>query len=314
MKLAHIAVAIIIVILIILGTDIAGKIENFEPEFGERLIYSEHSKYQKIEIVKLPEYGNALLLDGEFQLSESDESFYHEALIHPALFLHDNPKNVLIIGGGDGGAVKEALKHNVNVTLVELDDRVIEVSKKYFSFSKAALENKHVNVIITDGRGFLKNTDQKYDIIIVDLPDPDNSNVALLYTREFYYIVKSRLTSRGILVTQATSPFYYPRAHASVYKTVDSVFNKTYSYHTWVPIFGDWGFVLACNYDCNAHGADVFNRINNKTFITTHFNSDIYLAYFALDNRIKSYLNSEVDINYDETLHIVKYMLSPQFN
>jgi len=313
-RLIWVALAILAVSAFFLLTDFGKAIEAFDPHFSGSLLHMEQTRYQEIEVVQLPGYGNALLLDGEFQLSEADESFYHEALVHPVMFTHAYPKNILIIGGGDGGALKEVLKHDADVTLVELDERVLEVSKQYFSFSKAAFENERARVIIGEGRNFLKNTDQKFDVIILDLSDPDNENVAMLYTKEFYELAKTRLNERGILVTQAESPFYYPKAYASIVKTMAGVFDRTYPYSAWVPIFGQWGFVLACNYDCDPQAEDVFERIRGSAIETVRYDADAHRSYFLLDKHVKSVLEDEtVLMNEDETLHLVQYNLMPSF-
>ncbi|MEM2138451.1 MAG: fused MFS/spermidine synthase, partial [Candidatus Anstonellaceae archaeon] len=310
----HLALFLFAVSLLFLLTDIGKSLEAFDPSFTGRLLHMEQSRYQEIEVVDIPGYGKSLILDGEFQLSEADESFYHEALVHPALFTHPAPKNVLIIGGGDGGALREVLKHDVNATLVELDERVIEVSKQYFDFSKGAFENSRAEVIIGDGRSFLKNTGRKFDVIIMDLSDPDNEKVAMLYTKEFYEIAASRLAENGIIVTQAESPFYYPKAYASIAKTMAGVFAKTHPYSEWVPIFGQWGFVMACRYDCAPTSADVLGKVRKAGKEMVRYDADAHSRYFLLDKSQKKALNdTEIVINEDETLRLVGYNLVPNF-
>ena len=291
-------------ILIIFISDIPEMLDRSTTLTG-KVLASVQSSYQRIEIVDIPNFGKSLLLDGEHQLSEKDEAWYHEALVHPAMAMHSNPKNILIIGGGDGGAIKEFLKHKEveNVELVELDKKVIEISKKYFPWSEPAFSNPRVHVTIGEGRKFLETTEKKFDIIIVDLPDPRTSQVALLYTEEFYKTAAAALSSDGIIVVQAGSPFFTKDAFVSIYKTMSTQFSKVYPYTAWVPLFGQWGFMLACN-SCAPENFRELNIPELKIY-----NADLHKAIFALPTILNNSLSDpNIKTNTDDQLILPIYM------
>ena len=174
------------------------------------------SKFQKIELIKNKFFGKILNLDKDFQLSEKDEFFYHEPFCHSSMCLHKNPQNVLIIGGGDGCLVREILKYKTveKVDLVEIDKTIINISKKYFNkLNKGSLNNKKVNIHIEEGSKYIDNLNEKYDVIFIDVTDPqgNNSNV-LLYKDTFFKKIKKLLSKKGILNTYSGSPFFYPKS------------------------------------------------------------------------------------------------------
>lgn len=209
--------------------------------------YYENTPYQRVLIEKNPYMGKSLKLNEHLQITEHDSTMYHEFLIMPAFFVHPNPKKVLIIGGGDGGALYQVTKFNVTeIDMVDLDERVIEISKKYLaSVNKGAFEDERLNLIIDDGRKFISDKKGEYDIIIVDLPDPSSPQLALLYTKEFYELVYDALKDDGIMVTQETPASYYMESAFIIENTISSVFENTAPY--WAPVnaFGNQGYVLA---------------------------------------------------------------------
>jgi spermidine synthase len=165
----------------------------------EKEIYSGKSKFQKIEVFKTREFGRVLTLDGLVQLSTKDENVYHEMLVQPAMLYHQNPKRVLIIGGGDGGALREAVKHPINeVYLVDLDEKVIEVSKKYLpSLSNGAFEDKRLRIFPEDALQFIKKYESFFDIIIDDLTDPTGPSLDL-WKIGFYRDTLKALKENGV--------------------------------------------------------------------------------------------------------------------
>jgi len=175
----------------------------------KRRLCSQHSPYQKIEVFETDFCGRVLMLDGLVQTTTKDEFFYHEMLVHPAMMSHSRPKDVLIIGGGDGGALREVLLYPVKrATLVEIDGRVIAVCKKYFPWLHAALRDRRARLEIADGNRFIRESSQKFDVILVDSSDPVGPSL-ILHQREFYARLKDRLKPGGIVAAQAGSPLYH---------------------------------------------------------------------------------------------------------
>ncbi len=201
------------------------------------VLHAQQSPYQLIEVVETDDYGRVLFLDRRFQTSEREEFFYHESLVHPAMMEHDAPTSVLIIGGGDGGALEEVTKYRTvrRITMVELDGEVVSVSKRYLpSVCGSAFDDPRVEVIVGDGRAFLERTRDVYDIIILDLTDPMEPS-KFVYTREFYTLCRDHLTSSGILSLHNDSPFFYPEAFNVITKTVRSVFEDVRQFITFIP-------------------------------------------------------------------------------
>lgn len=193
-----------------------------------------------------------MYLDKQLQFSSLDERIYHEALVHPAMTFIPKRERILIVGGGDGFAVREVLKYADvgNVDLVDLDPLVLKVAKtvkKVASLNEHSLSDARVTIFQMDAREFLSEQKDLYDAIIVDFPDPADEVVSSLYTAEFFRIMYRHLTPNGILVCQSHSPESAPSVYWSIGKTLKSIGLNTLSYHVTVPSFGDWGFHLAAN-------------------------------------------------------------------
>lgn len=170
----------------------------------EKEIYSGKSKFQKIEIFETKEFGRILALDGLVQLSTRDEHVYHETLVHPAMFYHQKPEKVLIIGGGDGGVLREVVEYKTveEIFLVDIDKKVIEVSKKYLpSVSKGAFKDKRLKIFHEDALNFVKKYKNYFDIIIDDLTDPSGPSLALWQIR-FYKDISRALKDNGVAAFQ----------------------------------------------------------------------------------------------------------------
>ncbi len=188
--------------------------EYHTPENGiffkaKRRLLAEKSPYQKIEIFDTDFFGRVLFLDGLVQTTTKDEFFYHEMLVHPAMLSHPKPQEVLVIGGGDGGALREVLRYPVNrAVLVEIDDRVVEACKKFFPGLSSALHDRRVQLEIADGNKHIRKSARKFDVIVVDSSDPVGPS-AVLHQREFYVRLKGCLNPGGIVAAQAGSPLYY---------------------------------------------------------------------------------------------------------
>jgi len=228
--------------------------------YQDEIILAQTTPYQRIIVTRWRE-DIRLYLDGNIQFSSLDEARYHEALTHPALSAAVHPATVLILGGGDGLAVREALKYPSvqRVDLVDIDPEILRLFRKVPLLSALngdVLTDPRVTLHPLDAMEFLEQQHGVWDVIIADLPDPNHESLAKLYSRGFYLLVQRRLAPRGLFVTQATSPFYAPAAFSCIVRTVESVFANSevstraiWPYHCNVPSFGEWGFVLAAPAD-----------------------------------------------------------------
>lgn len=221
--------------------------------YSDRVVYAKETPYQQVVMTK-SKSDVRLFLNGNLQFSSKDEYRYHESLVHIPM-LECNCSNILLLGGGDGLAVRELLKYeNIDsMTLVDLDPAVTELAKSsgYLTdLNKLALHDERVTIVNEDAFVFLNRRNKQYDLIIIDLPDPNNTSLSRLYSREFYLLVGSNLTDKGRFVTQATSPYYATEAFWSIKETIESVgYQKVIPYHVNIPSFGEWGFVLASKSD-----------------------------------------------------------------
>jgi spermidine synthase len=219
--------------------------------YDDRIVHSEQTRYQRMVMTRDRD-DLRLYLDGNLQFSSIDEYRYHEALIHIPLALAPTPvRHVLLLGAGDGLATRELLKIPgvETITLVDLDPRMIELAKTnphLLALNQNSLASPKMHVVTADAFGYLQASKQRFDFIVADLPDPNNSALTRLYSKQFYHLVRDRLAPGGLLVTQATSPYFAPRAFWSIANTVKAAgFGQIYPYHANVPSFGEWGFVLA---------------------------------------------------------------------
>jgi len=225
--------------------------------FEDDVILSEATPYQQITVTRYRDRVR-LFLDHSIQFDTLDEHRYHEPLVHPAMALAPRRADILILGGGDGMAVREVLRYDdvKSVTLVDLDPRVTQVFRHHPDLSAlndGALSDPRVTIHNQDAWKFLETDSRIYDVIIIDLPDPKSIALSRLYTRQFYGLLIERLSGQGMMVTQAGSPFFARQAFWSVVETLEVSRNPqrpgqglhTLPYHSYVPSFGEWGFVLA---------------------------------------------------------------------
>jgi len=198
-------------------------------------------------VVDTLEFGRALVLDGAVQTTERDEFIYHEMISHVALNSHPNPRQVLIIGGGDGGTLREVLRHPgiERVDMVEIDQRVVELSKQYLPTIASGFDDPRAHVHFEDGVRFVKESKKRYDLIIVDSSDPVGPAVEL-FGLDFYRDAFGVLTADGIMVAQAESPIYYKAYLQKVWRNIKSTFPIGYVYLASIPTYvsGFWSFVI----------------------------------------------------------------------
>lgn len=216
--------------------------------YRDHVIFDKQTMYQKLVITKHKD-DTRLFIDGNCQFSSLDEYRYHEALIHIPMSQVKEKKTVLVLGGGDGLAVRELLKYPLErIDLVDLDRELVELCKEnphILAINQASLKSGNLNIIIQDAYEFLKKTDESYDLIVVDLPDPNSEALNKLYSNVFYGMCKSHLNEGGVLVSQSTSPYYAKKAFWCINRTMESVGLNVRAYHLEVPSFGDWGFNMA---------------------------------------------------------------------
>ncbi|MFT7236968.1 MAG: spermidine synthase [Cyclobacteriaceae bacterium] len=216
--------------------------------YKDRVVYSEQSRYQKI-IMSYDKGDYWLFLNGHQQLSSFDEAMYHEPLVHPVMLLHGDVKRVLVLGGGDGAAVREILKYPKvdGITLVDLDPAVTDLARSHealLNINKNALNHPKVKIINQDGFTFLADLSQKFDVIIADFPDPRTIDLGRLYSLEFYQLCYSALTEKGIFITQAGSPYYAAQAFKCIEKTIAAAKFNTLPLHNQVLTLGEWGWII----------------------------------------------------------------------
>jgi spermidine synthase len=217
--------------------------------YGEPILYSETSAYQRV-VVTNGRAGVRLFLNGNLQFHSRDEYRYHEALVHPAMAAHGAPKQVLVLGGGDGMAVREVLKHPSveQVTLVELDPHITRLFAEQPLLRRLNADSLHspkLRIVNADAFSWLEQNDARFDVIVVDFPDPTNFSIGKLYTTSFYQLIDEHLSASGYAVVQTTSPLIARKSFWTVVTTLDAVGFTATPYHAHVPSFGEWGFILA---------------------------------------------------------------------
>ena len=217
--------------------------------YADEVIFARSSRYQRIVLTHWRD-DLRLFLNGHLQFSSRDEYRYHEALIHPALGTLPHPRTVLVLGGGDGLAVREILKYPTveSVTLVDLDPAMTELftsNVQLARLSGGALSDPRVHVINADAFVWLQDTAASFDFAVVDFPDPTNYSLGKLYTTAFYRLLARHLSEHGAAAIQSTSPLFAKQSYWCIVKTVEEAGLEATPYHAYVPSFGEWGFVIA---------------------------------------------------------------------
>jgi spermidine synthase len=263
--------------------------EYYHPSVGiffkvKKWLYSRKSPFQKIEVFENDCWGRVLLLDGLVQTTERDEFFYHEMLVHPALACHPAPQKVLIIGGGDGGALKEVLRYPVRrILLVEIDAQVIEVSRKYFPWLNRALSNKKVEVLIGDGRAFAEAATEKFDVILVDSSDPVGPSV-VLHQQDFYRGLRNCLRPGGVVTAQAGSLLFHQEHLKKLYPSLKRLFRQAHFYTGPVPTYPGGTWVYAFLSDAVDPTRPLKKKIPSGL---RYYNAEVHRAAFALPSFLK---------------------------
>ena len=243
-------------------------------------LHAERTQYQELLIADTYEYGRAMMLDGAFQLTEKDEFCYSEMMAHVPLCAHKNPEKVLIIGGGDGAIMREVLKHDCvkKCTLIDIDERVIECSKKYLPFAGCAFEDSRSDVKCMDAMKFIRETPEKFDVVIIDSTDPVDF-AAGLFQSSFYDDVKRVMTSDALMSELTESPFTDQDLMQQALREMRKIFPLVKLYWGVVPTYpsGMWTYGLA-SMNNNNDPANPLRSVNN----TRYYTSEIHKSSFIL--------------------------------
>ncbi|RZJ14897.1 MAG: polyamine aminopropyltransferase [Haliea sp.] len=248
---AHAVASVLTFSALVAGFAGAGYITSLAEDslYQDRVVFAATSPWQRI-VVTNGRLGHRLFLNGNLQFAERDEYRYHEALVHPVMAAHGAPKKVAVLGGGDGMAVREVLRHPgvESVTLVELDPnmtRLFSTHQTLVRLNGGALASPKLKIVNADAFSWLEQTAETFDVIIVDFPDPTNFSIGKLYTNSFYTLLEQRLAASGYAAVQTTSPLVARQSFWTVVTTIESVGLLASPYHAHVPSFGEWGFVIA---------------------------------------------------------------------
>ena len=251
------------------------------------------SDYQRVRIYESPRFGKLLRLDDCFMTSEKDEFFYHENMVHPAAVTHPAPRHALVIGGGDGGACEEILKHPSieKVVLAELDQAVVDVSKEHLgSIHRNAFDDPRFELRIGDGAAFVRETEERFDLVLLDLTDPVGEAVAL-YQRDFFEACRKALNPGGALTMHIGAPVYHPERASEIVANLRQVFAMVRPYLVTVPLYGaQWGFACASDSldPLSLIEAEVEQRIAERKLQDLQFyNGATHRGIFALPNFVR---------------------------
>ncbi len=256
------------------------------------VLYSEQSEHQKIEVLDTVQFGRVLVLDGVFMTSESDEHFYHEMLAQPAMTTAPAIRRVLLIGGGDGGTIREVLRHPEveRLTVVEIDGQVVEVSRKLLPAIGTAWDDPRLELIIDDGVAYARDAEvEPYDVILLDGCDPVGPSEGL-FNESFYHGCARLLRPDGVFALQSETPVLLEDVFLEIVRTLRGVFGRAHPYFGTVPLYsaGMWTWTYA------TRTADplaiVDERAARVEAFTKYYNREIHRAAFAVPNNLKAQL------------------------
>ncbi|NVJ65189.1 MAG: polyamine aminopropyltransferase [Gammaproteobacteria bacterium] len=255
----------------------------------EKVLFSGKSEFQTVDVVETKGHGKMLLNDGLIMVTERDEFAYHDMITHVPMFTHPNPKNVLVIGGGDGGTAREVLRHESveKCTMVEIDGMVVEACRQHIPQTSKDLDHPKMNLIIGDGVEFVKNTQEKFDVIIVDSTDPIGP-AQPLFGVDFYKDVYNCLADDGIVVSQGESSWYAMDIQQSLLKVLNQVFPACYLYSFSNLTYpgGLWSFTFASKRYDPLKDFDG-KRVESSGLEFDYYNACLHQAAFALPSFAK---------------------------
>lgn len=251
-----------------------------------KTLLNKKTPFQELTIVQSETLGNMLLLDGIVQTTEKDEYVYHEMITHIPLFTHPNPRKVLVVGGGDGGTIREVLKHPSveKAVLCEIDEEVIKASKEFLPTISCALDNPKCEIFIGDGIKYVHEHKNEFDIIIIDSTDPFGAAEGL-FGGSFYKEIYQALTDKGIFVAQTETPFYLPEVVKKVYDDAKTIFPITKLFMAAIPTYpsGYWSFTIGSK-KLDPASTDISNTIDIRT---KYYTKALHKASFVLPKFIE---------------------------
>ena len=305
-----------VVIILLAGVSRAQSIIDFGEElrYKDRVIFSEQTRYQRIVITQGGE-DFWLFINGNQQLSSIDEVMYHEPLVHPAMGLLKEPKNILVLGGGDGGAVREVLKYPSveKITLIDLDPKMTELGQRHewlVAMNQGALNHEKVEIIHDDGYTRMAAEKRFFDAIIIDLPDPKTVELGRLYSYEFYKLCHSRLRPHGIIITQAGSPYYAARAFNCIDQTMAEAGFTTAPLHNQVVSLGEWGWVLGAKSGEKMQLKKALQSLKFEGIETRWINHEAMTLVTSFGKRVFPDDEKPVEINQIHNPVLYKYYLN----
>ncbi|MGL5084949.1 MAG: polyamine aminopropyltransferase [Clostridium sp.] len=266
---------------------------NFSMKVKNHL-YSSKSPFQKIDVLDTYEFGRVLVIDNWTMVTEKDEFIYHEMITHVAMATNSNIKNVLVIGAGDGGTVRELTRYkNIeNIDMVEIDEEVVKVAREFLDFTSNKLDDTRVNLYFEDGIKFVKGKENIYDLIIVDSTDPIGPGEGL-FSMEFYSDCYKLLTHKGILINQCESP-YYPNNANEMKRSFNKIkelfkISEAYQYHMPTYPSGHWMFCFASKeyHPIKDLKKEAWEALGIET---KYYNTDLHIGSFMLPNYVKKLL------------------------
>ena len=285
--------------------------ELLQAERVDRVIYSGRTAYQSVTIQDTACFGRTLVLDNKTQSTELDEFVYHEALVQPSMITHPDPKQVFVAGGGEGATAREVLSHRSvrRVVMADIDREVVELCRQHLpSHHRGAFDDSRLELHFDDALEFLDKSPDRFDVAIIDVPDPLEKGPAyLLYTQEFYGLLRERLNHQGLMVAQSgpTGPAFYEQCFSAVAKTISTVFPQVFLYEAFVPSFGStWGFVVgALGPDPAALSvAEVDSRIAKRVgHPLRHYDGITHRGMFSVPKYLRAALAGESRVITRET-------------
>lgn len=255
----------------------------------DRILESIRSEYQRIDVLETKDFGRMLVLYGSLMVCDNDYNAYNEMISHVPLFVHPSPKKVLIVGGGDCGALTEVMKHPEveSLTMCEIDRKVVEVSKKYFPYLTEGLSDPRADLIFEDGKKFIDEGEEKFDLIILDLSDPIGPAVEL-FQKTFHQRVYQRLNDDGIMIAQSESPFFNRATTMQMFSNLSSIFPIVRMYHCFMPIYpsGLWSFAF-CSKKHDPRDSFDRERYERLDLKLRYYNDEVHHGAFMLPQFMK---------------------------
>jgi len=260
----------------------------------KRWLYSAQSEYQRIDIFESSFYGRVFSLDGITMTTEIDEFMYHEMLVHVPMFMHPNPKKVLVIGGGDGGSIREVLKHPTveKAVMCEIDEMVVKAAIEYLPYTASKLNDPKVQLVYEDGAKFIRQFKNEFDVILIDSTDPTAGEGGQLFTLDFYKACNEALKEDGILCAQTEGMIYDWEWGTTAYKRIKANFPLTRLYLGYMPTYpgGMWSYTYASKASWDPVKDYNPEKVRNFKEPLRYYNEEIHKAAFAIPNFVKKYI------------------------